>query len=239
MKFLEQVVEDFPHHLPLTYSDFGYTNPLFIPPQVDSRLKLPPCLDQEKIGVSSIFCSLVYDHTTNKINEEIKTMEEGVRAICDQNNKPMYAFQIYPEIYSMKASISKGFPISLSISLFESFSNDFVSQTGVVCMPLDDEKCIGNHAVLLCGYSDTHKFWIVRNSFGPHWGQSGYFTIPYEYKKYFSSNMWIVASPNSVERLPKEKQVKMDKNAATNTFVVDSYNSYQSSFDTVCPIKYG
>ncbi len=48
-------------------------------------------------------------------------------------------------------------------------------------MPLHKEGSIGGHAVLAVGYNDAKQTFTVRNSWGPSWGQKGYFTIPYAY----------------------------------------------------------
>jgi len=36
------------------------------------------------------------------------------------------------------------------------------------------------HAVVLVGYNNTGKYWIVRNSWGDDWGDGGYFRITYD-----------------------------------------------------------
>jgi uncharacterized protein (TIGR03437 family) len=38
---------------------------------------------------------------------------------------------------------------------------------------------LGGHAVLLVGYDDAGQYFIVKNSWGPAWGESGYFRIAY------------------------------------------------------------
>jgi C1A family cysteine protease len=37
----------------------------------------------------------------------------------------------------------------------------------------------GLHAVVVVGYDDRERFWIVRNSWGPDVGENGYFRIRY------------------------------------------------------------
>ncbi len=36
-----------------------------------------------------------------------------------------------------------------------------------------------NHAILLVGWNDSGGYWILRNSWGPSWGESGYMRITY------------------------------------------------------------
>ena len=38
---------------------------------------------------------------------------------------------------------------------------------------------LGGHAVLLVGYDDREEYFIVKNSWGPTWGEAGYFRIAY------------------------------------------------------------
>ena len=61
-------------------------------------------------------------------------------------------------------------------------------------MPQPGEKVVGGHAVVGVGYDDSQQRFIVRNSWGPKWGMSGYFTIPYEYlgDRNLSDDFWTV-----------------------------------------------
>jgi len=48
--------------------------------------------------------------------------------------------------------------------------------------------------VLAVGYDDTAERFIVRNSWGPRWGQRGYFTLPFKYllEPGLSDDFWTV-----------------------------------------------
>ena len=81
----------------------------------------------------------------------------------------------------MKGCLAEGYPFIFGFTVYESFESSQVAQTGVVNMPHKKEKVLGGHAVLAVGYDDISKRFIVHNSWGVNWGQSGYFTIPYDY----------------------------------------------------------
>lgn len=70
-------------------------------------------------------------------------------------------------------------PIVFGMSLYSSFESDAVAQSGIVPMPSPTETMLGGHAMLIVGYNETH--FIVRNSWGPGWGEGGYCYIPIEY----------------------------------------------------------
>jgi C1A family cysteine protease len=92
----------------------------------------------------------------------------------------------------MRGCIASGEPFVFGFSVYTSFESDAVAKTGVLNMPSRREKMLGGHAVLAVGYDDLSKRFIVRNSWGPDWGQAGYFTIPYDYlnNKNLADDMW-------------------------------------------------
>ncbi len=69
-----------------------------------------------------------------------------------------------------------------------------MAKTGVVPMPAPNEKVVGGHAVVAVGYDDAAQRVIVRNSWGPSWGQAGYFTMPYDYitNPKLAADMWTI-----------------------------------------------
>ena len=66
-------------------------------------------------------------------------------------------------------------PLSVSIKVTENF---FFYQKGVFYDPAcNDGRRATNHAVLLVGYGTDENggdFWIIKNSWGPRWGQQGF-----------------------------------------------------------------
>ncbi|HEY4997569.1 MAG TPA: C1 family peptidase [Usitatibacter sp.] len=81
----------------------------------------------------------------------------------------------------MKGCLSSGFPFVFGFSVYDSFESAAVAKSGVVPMPAASETLQGGHAVLAVGYDEAQQRFIVRNSWGPQWGMSGYFTIPFAY----------------------------------------------------------
>jgi C1A family cysteine protease len=81
----------------------------------------------------------------------------------------------------MRACLASGFPFVFGIRVFSSFQGQAVADSGRLSMPRKGEKSVGLHAVVACGYDDSQRRFIVRNSFGSGWGAKGYFTIPYAY----------------------------------------------------------
>jgi C1A family cysteine protease len=57
---------------------------------------------------------------------------------------------------------------------------------------LTSEHVQGGHAVLVVGFDDGQRRFIMRNSWGTDWGMRGYFTMPYAYliDRQLSSDFW-------------------------------------------------
>jgi len=95
-------------------------------------------------------------------------------------------------------------PIVFGFTVYESFESQKVAQSGVMPMPEQDEKVLGGHAVLACGWDDTQQAVLVRNSWGEDWGLGGYFWMPYEYitNKDCADDFWIVETISRPEVAP-------------------------------------
>lgn len=90
------------------------------------------------------------------------------------------ALNVKCDLADIKSALAEGYPVVVSLKIFESFE----PVAGFIPMPSADEKQDekhGNHAMVLCGYSDDKKVFIVRNSWGTAFGDRGYCYIPYSY----------------------------------------------------------
>ncbi|SRR5258708_5273184 len=94
----------------------------------------------------------------------------------------------------MKHTLSLGFPFVFGFAVYESFESSDVAKTGVVPLPTPTERMIGGHAVMAVGYDDARESFLVRNSWGPSWGDKGYCSMPYAYltNATLSSDFWTV-----------------------------------------------
>jgi C1A family cysteine protease len=81
----------------------------------------------------------------------------------------------------LRGCLSSGYPFVFGFTVYESFESAKVARTGHAPMPARGERVVGGHAVMAVGYSDSRKWFLVRNSWGSGWGLEGYFTLPFAY----------------------------------------------------------
>ena len=111
-----------------------------------------------------------------------------------KNNFVIEAFYIENDIYTIKYWLTKNEPISVGISIYSNFMNINTSKTGKVNMPVETDEFLGGHAVIICGFDDITKQFILRNSWGSHWGDNGYFYLPYDYitNDELCGDLWVI-----------------------------------------------
>lgn len=107
-------------------------------------------------------------------------------------------YQVNQDLNSLRSILALGYPIAIGFTVYESFEYDVVTLTGVMPMPKPDEEVLGGHAVLVVGYDDEKRMFIVRNSWSKDWGgpMEGYFLMPYDFllDPYYASDFWFAKS---------------------------------------------
>lgn len=91
---------------------------------------------------------------------------------------------------AIKTKVMDG-PVYIAFTVYE----DFQSYTGGVYEHTWGEVEAG-HAVALVGWDDSLQCWILKNSWGPTWGENGYFRMKYGECDMEGWTMWLtVATP--------------------------------------------
>lgn len=93
-----------------------------------------------------------------------------------------------PEII---AAVNNNRPVVIGMSVYTQFF-DINKENPVVEIPKDKFlDYYGEHAVYIVGYNQDKKQLLAKNSFGPDWGENGYFWIPYDYARSEVFESWI------------------------------------------------
>ncbi len=84
----------------------------------------------------------------------------------------------------VKQALKKG-PLMTTLTVYEDF---LVYSSGIYKSV--SKKSLGGHAVSLVGFNDKERYWIVRNSWGPDWGEAGFIRVSYDDKSGIADSTW-------------------------------------------------
>jgi C1A family cysteine protease len=117
----------------------------------------------------------IYDVTQFAVQPSPQCYTEALQ------HKAIQYLRVPQDSRSIRGCLAYGYPIVFGFTVYDSFESEMVAKSGVVNLPGPGESVVGGHAVVLVGYDTATQRFIVRNSWGADWGQSGYFTMPFEY----------------------------------------------------------
>lgn len=94
-------------------------------------------------------------------------------------------------LFCIKLFLAYGFPSIFGFSVYDSIRQ--VGNDGKIPYPCANERILGGHAIMACGFDDRIKIrnvncgeettgaLLIRNSWGTGWGDKGYGWLPYQY----------------------------------------------------------
>ena len=102
------------------------------------------------------------------------------------------------DISQLKECLKSGHPFIFGFSIYESFETEDVVNTGIMRVPSDNEQVLGGHCALCVGYDDSNNHFIAMNSWGEHWGDKGFFYVPYLFmcNSDFVMEFWTISKIN-------------------------------------------
>lgn len=114
--------------------------------------------------------------------EETMATKPSQRAIdqAKQFNSAKYCkLSIDDNLTEVKHALSNQTPVIFGFNVPQALFN--LTPDAVMPMPSDDELRIGGHAVCAVGFDDEKQALLIRNSYGPDFGEQGYFYMPYAF----------------------------------------------------------
>ncbi len=91
---------------------------------------------------------------------------------------------------NIKIALNGKHPVIFGTPIWKEF--EYTGKEGQIYIPNKSYKTIGSHAMLIVGYDLNKGKYIVRNSWGPYWGEQGYCYMPFEYLDVAgASDFWV------------------------------------------------
>lgn len=88
--------------------------------------------------------------------------------------------------------VYQGYPVVFAMYVYPEFMDTEMMKFGYLQMPHPHSTALGAHAVVLVGFDIDQKQFIVRNSWGPAFGISGYFYMPFDYYSTYTFDPWTI-----------------------------------------------
>ncbi len=120
-----------------------------------------------------------------------------------------------PTVLQMKNALSYG-PVGTSMTVYA----DFQAYSGGVYVPGPSSAELGGHSIAIVGWNDANDSWYVKNSWGPLWGNDGFFEIKRgEAGIGQAMTSWITVDPADV---PGSFEVQPDQIVTTLDWTADA-----------------
>jgi C1A family cysteine protease len=92
----------------------------------------------------------------------------------------------YATTAARKEAIASKGPVLAGMAVY----NDFFAYTGGVYVKTSAATLVGYHCICVVGYDDSQQCWILKNSWGPNWGDGGFCRIRYNQAILLIDSSW-------------------------------------------------
>lgn len=114
--------------------------------------------------------------------DQVISTPPSQQAVADAQQFTLGPAKPVRTLSEVQHELAAGYPVVMGIQVYSSFKQATVG--GMVPMPdTSTEQLLGGHAVMAVGYDQSRQVLIMRNSWGPTWGDHGYFYLPYDYMR--------------------------------------------------------
>ncbi|RAL58895.1 hypothetical protein DID88_009315 [Monilinia fructigena] len=145
------------------------------------------------------------DKKTHKFRPGAKAAKKPptrVERHAHQHTAPSYkTLQEHGTEKALIHCLDSGFPVIFGMKTYGLLRNIGSNGRGLRKPTAKEMKNEHRHSLLAVGYNQAEKVFIVRNSWGAHWGEGGYFYMPYYYLKYcydFWTMRLVVSHPDKI-----------------------------------------
>lgn len=122
-------------------------------------------------------CTVAYNHPYKLTGWQFITGSEWTMPTVDQIKQAIYTYG----------------PITAGVCV----GGGWYSYSGGVYTSNDDCGGGTNHQIILVGWNDATQSWILRNSWGPNWGENGYMRIAYNTSRVGEGTSWVTYAPSN------------------------------------------
>ncbi|KAJ7722714.1 hypothetical protein B0H16DRAFT_1677792 [Mycena metata] len=144
-----------------------------------------------------------YDHKTRLFApNERAARKPPVRAAKHAHDHTASRYYTFSEPNLRKKLIQcldNGYPIVFGMKTYGLLSTKNIDSNGEglrVPTSRDQKKDEGRHGVMMVGYVESDRVFLVRNSWGTKFGKRGYFLMPYDYLEH-CQNFWTIRVDSS------------------------------------------
>lgn len=125
----------------------------------------------------------------------------------------------------VKATVSGGLPVMFAADIGMGYFDEAARTGRMPAMGSIEDGRPCAHAMLIVGYDEDDKTWLVRNSWGEAFGERGYLRIPYDLfnRHVWNDDLWVIG------RLESQPSVRLEGSVREATQYVETHAKSEMS----------